>query len=189
MLTPRTLKKLQLEQKKLDEFIVKNKNITDTKDEGYYVWGKVALLVEIGELANELKTFKRWKSQKEVDWEKAKEELIDCFHFYLSFTNTFRIDFSDYNKFQEKFSEKNSNIVAYDLSPQSITRFNELLLGFFSEADRMIGYIPEKVSFYRWLMIFEELAQKLGMKNEKDIEDVYMTKNKKNWERQDNKNY
>ena len=37
MLTPRTLKKLQLEQKKLDEFIVKNKNITDTKDKGYYV--------------------------------------------------------------------------------------------------------------------------------------------------------
>jgi len=67
MLTFSTIQKLQLEQKKLDEFIVKNKNITDTKDKGGFVWGKVALLVEIGELANELATFKRWKSQKEVN--------------------------------------------------------------------------------------------------------------------------
>ncbi|CAI2167676.1 18442_t:CDS:2 [Funneliformis geosporum] len=38
----------------------------------------------------------------------------------------------------------------------------------------------DKSSFYRWLIIFEELAQKLGMKNEKDIENAYMMKNKIN---------
>jgi dimeric dUTPase (all-alpha-NTP-PPase superfamily) len=34
-------------------------------------------------------------------------------------------------------------------------------------------------SFYRWLIIFEELAQKLGM-NEKDVENAYTAKNKIN---------
>jgi dimeric dUTPase (all-alpha-NTP-PPase superfamily) len=41
-----------------------------------------------------------------------------------------------------------------------------------------------KASFYRWLLIFEELAHKLGMVSEKDIEAAYMKKNKINWERQ-----
>ena len=59
MLTPATLKKLQLEQKKLDEFIVKNNNITDNfKSKESFVRTKIALLVEIGEFANEIKTFK-----------------------------------------------------------------------------------------------------------------------------------
>ena len=59
MLTPQSLKKLQTEQKKLDEFIVKNNNITDSfNSKESFIRTKIALLVEIGELANELKTFK-----------------------------------------------------------------------------------------------------------------------------------
>jgi len=235
MLTLSTLQKLQSEQKKLDEFIVQKKNLTDTDSSKSLIRTKIALLVEIGELANELKTFKHWKSQKEVDWEKAKEELIDCFHFYLSWANSFGISFSDY-KFQKLVPEPD---------------FNELLLAFFSETEKFSLNVPWKVlkpkmlanhekiwdeqinklnpedkdykknvegfrkakeeslkgiekmsnsflseiefeknkaSFYRWLIIFEELAIKTGMKSEKDIEDTYLKKNAKNWERQ-NKNY
>lgn len=58
MLTLLTLQKLQTEQKKLDEFIVQKKNLTDTDSQKSFVRTKIALLVEIGELANELKTFK-----------------------------------------------------------------------------------------------------------------------------------
>ena len=58
MLTPKTLQKLQSEQKKLDEFIVQKKNITDADSQKSFIRTKIALLVEIGELANELKTFK-----------------------------------------------------------------------------------------------------------------------------------
>ena len=232
MLTPATLKKLQSEQKKLDEFIVKNNNITDNfRSKESFVRTKIALLVEIGELANELKTFKRWKKQKEISWEKAKEELIDCLHFYLSWANSFQIDFSDY-KFYKLATDPD---------------YNELLLALFSETEAFSTYAPWKVrklkmlafqektwendisklnpedkdykknlesfreikekikqdiekmsnnflerineeknkeGFYRWLIIFEELAQKLGMKSEKDIEESYMTKNKINWKRQ-----
>ena len=227
MLSNETLKKLQTEQKKLDEFIVRNNNITDNfKSKESFIRTKIALLVEIGELANELKTFKHWKKRKEINWEKVKEELIDCLHFYLSWVNSFQIDFADY-KFQK-------------LAPEP--DYNQLLLALFSETEAFSINVPwniikqnaianfekswqknlndlgenpkkeefekemEKVkkdiektnisllegikeeknksSFYRWLIIFEELAQKLGMKNEKDIENAYLAKNKINWERQ-----
>jgi dimeric dUTPase (all-alpha-NTP-PPase superfamily) len=230
MLTPEILKRLQSEQKKLDEFICQKKNLTDADSRESFIRTKIALLVEIGELANELKTFKHWKSQKEVNWEKAKEELIDCLHFYLSWANSFQIDFSDY-KFRKLVPEP---------------EYNELLLALFSETESFSLAVPfnivkqnaianfekswqknlndleenmkkeefekemEKVKkdiektnislleaikenknkeiFYRWLIVFEELAYKLGMKNEKDIEEAYMTKNKINWQRQQ-KNY
>lgn len=231
MLSQKTLKKLQLEQEKLDQFIVQKKNLTDTDSKASFVHTKIALLVEISELANELKTFKHWKSQKDINWEKAKEELIDCLHFYLSWANSFGIDFFDY-KFQKLVPEPD---------------FNELLLAFFSETEAFSIYSPwkvrklkmiafqektwednisklnpedkdykknvesfreikeeqkkitekmsdsflerisedkNKVGFYRWLIIFEELAQKLGMKSEKDIEEAYLKKNKINWKRQ-----
>jgi dimeric dUTPase (all-alpha-NTP-PPase superfamily) len=231
MLSNETLKKLQTEQKKLDEFIIQKKNLTDIDNKKGFTRIKIALLVEIGELANELKTFKHWKNQKEVNWEKAKEELIDCLHFYLSWVNHFQIDFSDY-KFCKMATDPD---------------YNELLLALFSETETFSIYAPWKVrklkmlavhekswendvskldpedkdykknledfreikekirhdiekmsdnflegiseeknkqSFYRWLIIFEELARKLGMKSEKDIENAYMAKNKINWERQ-----
>ncbi|CAI2190234.1 8343_t:CDS:2 [Funneliformis geosporum] len=205
MLTPQTLQKLQTEQKKLDEFIIQKKKITDADGKKSFIRTKIALLVEI---------------------EKVKEELIDCLHFYLSWANSFQIDFADY-KFQK-------------LAPE--TDYNELLLALFSETEAFSINVPWKVlkpkmlithekswedsiskldpktkdyekklkdfreakektrkdiekwsnhfldgineeknkaSFHRWLIIFEELAQKLGM-NEKDIENAYMAKNKIN---------
>jgi dimeric dUTPase (all-alpha-NTP-PPase superfamily) len=58
MLTPATLKKLKSEQQKLDELIIQKNNITDSQTKASFIRTKVALLVEIGELANELETFK-----------------------------------------------------------------------------------------------------------------------------------
>ena len=231
MLSLETIKKLQNEQKKLDEFIIQKKNITDTNSKQSFIRTKIALLVEIGEFANELKTFKHWKKEKEINWVKVKEELIDCLHFYLSWANSFQIDFIDY-KFKKLDPEPNEN---------------ELLLALFSETEKFSLNVPwkalmprmmadhqkiwkdamnkldpndkdyektlekmrnakeqtrkefekmnssfleeievekNKTHFYHWLIIFEELAQKLGMKNEEDIYNAYMVKNKINWKRQ-----
>jgi dimeric dUTPase (all-alpha-NTP-PPase superfamily) len=235
MLTPETIKNLQLEQKRLDEFIVQKKNLADVDSKKSFIRTKIALLVEIGELANELKTFKHWKSQKEIDWEKAKEELIDCLHFYLSWANSFQIDFSNY-KFHKSDAEPDYNELLLTLFSETeafsinvpwkalkpkmlavneknwedgISKLNpddkdyEKSLKIFREAkekskkeiEKMSGGFLEeieteknKASFYRWLIIFEELAQKLGMRSERDIEAAYMAKNKINWERQQ-KNY
>ena len=234
MLTNKTINKLQNEQEKLDEFIRQKKNLTDADSRESFIRTKIALLVEIGELANELKTFKHWKSQKEVNWEKAKEELIDCLHFYLSWANSFQIDFSDY-KFRKLapepgynellltlFSETESfsltapfNIVKQNAlanikksweeyltkneSEEKLAKEKEEVAKIVEEQEKkfekinidFIGAIKEvknKENFYCWLIIFEELAQKLGMRSEKDIEEAYMAKNKINWQRQQ-KNY
>ena len=53
-----TLDILQSEQQKLDDFIIAQHKINDVDDKTSFVRTKIALLVEIGELANELKTFK-----------------------------------------------------------------------------------------------------------------------------------
>ena len=47
---------------------------------------RLALLDEIGETNHELKSLWCWwkKTQKPVDWDKALEELADCWHFVLS---------------------------------------------------------------------------------------------------------
>ena len=255
MLTPQTLKELQNKQKELDNFIVQKKNLTDTDSKASFIRTKIALLVEIGELANELKTFKHWKSQKDINWEKAKEELIDCLHFYLSWSNSFGIDFSDY-KFQQLLPEPDFNELLLALFSETesfginapgnqkiiiaeppykfqfgdkkligevdrktveeeITRFTKRInnLGPQSKGystnklylenkvkklqnlvSQSIGFLvrtdedKNKASFYRWLIIFEELAQKMGMKSEEDVYKAYMAKNDKNWKRQ-NENY
>jgi dimeric dUTPase (all-alpha-NTP-PPase superfamily) len=189
MLSIKVLEELKEEQGKLDRFIVQKKNLDNNYSKSSFVRTKVALLVEIGELANELATFKHWKKQKDINWEKAKEELIDCLHFYLGWVNELEIDFTDY-KFQK-------------LTPES--DFNELLLAFFSETNSFSITKQQKITtdsnenksflskikakknqiiFYHWLMIFEELAQKLGMDSEEKIKDEYMKKNRKNWMRQ-----
>jgi len=235
MLTPQTIQELQNEQQKLDEFIIQKKNLTDIDNKVGFIRTKIALLVEIGEFANELATFKHWKKSTEINLEQAREELIDCLHFYLSWANNFQIDFFDY-KFRKLVPEPD---------------YNELLLALFSETEvfsinplwkktkqkmiaaqkksweeskkklnpadkdykkeletyREIEEVQKKIiekaensfsaeieveknkaSFYRWLIIFEELCQKLGMESEAEIKKVYLAKNKKNWERQ-NQNY
>lgn len=48
---------------------------------------KLALLVELGELANEWKGFKHWKKNKVINRDKLLEEWSDCFHFALSLEN------------------------------------------------------------------------------------------------------
>jgi dimeric dUTPase (all-alpha-NTP-PPase superfamily) len=117
-------------------------------------------------------------------------------HFYLSWTNSFEIDFSDY-EFRKLITVSQVNNGKFE---QNLTNdFNELLLSLFSETElfslevsqnnsllERIKIEKTKESFYRWLMIFEELAQKMGM-DEKSIEEEYIKKNKENWKRQQEK--
>ena len=53
---------------------------------------KLALLVEVGEFANEIKSFKAWRKQTEISWDKAKEELIDCLGYFLGLVNIYQIE-------------------------------------------------------------------------------------------------
>ena len=56
---------------------------------------KLALLVEVGEFANEIKSFKIWRKKKEIDLTKAKEELIDCLGYFLGLCNLYQVGMAD----------------------------------------------------------------------------------------------
>ena len=77
------VKELLKMQKELDKLIFKNSNIKE------YPISKIrlALLTEVGELANEVQSFKYWKHNKNIKREKILEEWADCFHFALSLEN------------------------------------------------------------------------------------------------------
>ncbi|UVD81868.1 dUTP diphosphatase [Mycoplasma iguanae] len=69
-------------QKLLDQSISKAHNII-VNDE---IIDKqiIALLVEIGEFSNEIKTFKYWKKDQKRDETKILEEYADVIHFFIS---------------------------------------------------------------------------------------------------------
>ncbi|WP_373598007.1 dUTP diphosphatase [Metamycoplasma equirhinis] len=68
-------------QIKLDEEILKSVD----KDEKDLEYKKIiALLVELGEFANEVKTFKYWKKHRDINYEAMLEEYADGIHFLTS---------------------------------------------------------------------------------------------------------
>jgi len=162
-----TINYLQEEQRKLDIFI-HQQNKLEMKDTFYL--RKIALLVEIGEVANELKTFKYWKKDKKISLEKTQEELIDCLHFFLSLANCSQIDFNNYSL--PKVGKKLKDI-------------NKDLLILFKESGKLNCFREEKKEYpyYRWLSTFEKLCQQIGF-DEKKLLNVYNRKNKINHQRQ-----
>lgn len=81
------IKEMLQMQKKLDEAIMKEYELTEIKWKDL----ELAILDEIGELTHELKGEWCWwkNTQAPVDKEKVLEELVDIWHFVLSHSNHF----------------------------------------------------------------------------------------------------
>ena len=94
---------------------------------------KLALLVEVGEFANEIKSFKAWRKKPEIDWAKAQEELIDCLGYFLGLAGIYKISMSP--ALADEHQKKDSS-------------FNELLLDFFAKTNNL--YIEENEQFYNF---------------------------------------
>ncbi|ACF07440.1 dUTP diphosphatase [Metamycoplasma arthritidis] len=76
-------------QVELDERIQESANQGEFKD--WELKAVIALLVELGEFANEVKLFKYWKKHKEMDREKVLEEFADGIHFLTSFSLKYKV--------------------------------------------------------------------------------------------------
>jgi len=136
---------------------------------------KLCLLVEIGEFANEIKSFKAWRKKTEVDWAKAKEELIDCLCFFLDLSNLFQIELVEFSFSTEK----------------KVLHFNELLLELFYktvglpilEGEELYSSGKTKITnqntYYEWLKIFQILCIKMAI-GESELKTIYLRKNEKN---------
>lgn len=81
------IKEMLQMQAKLDEAIMKEYRLNEINEENL----RMAILDEVGELTHELKSVWCWwkRTQPEVDYEKVLGELVDVWHFVLSYQNHF----------------------------------------------------------------------------------------------------
>ncbi len=154
-------------QKQLDKTIHENHNISydDVKKEL-----NLALLVEVCELANEIRSFKFWSNRDKSPDDIVLDEYADCIHFITSICISFDIDANfelseDLTKYQNK---------------KEITNAILDLIAICSELDT-------QCKARLWYTNFLNFGLKLGYSLD-DIKDAYDKKNKVNHNRQ-NTNY
>lgn len=149
-------------QKKLDSYI---EDQHDLKDEPVFEKKVMALLVEVGELANETRCFKFWSVKPPSDRSVIAEEYVDGIHFILSLG--LEIGIEDI-RMEGQESTKELTSLFLDVF-EAIDHFKR---------DREWGTYEKLFSTYL------TLGNKLGFLAN-DIQDAYIKKNKINFERQE----
>ncbi|MYL50316.1 dUTPase [Halobacillus litoralis] len=148
-------------QRKLDHYIEQQHGI----EKGQKIEEKVlALLVELGELANETRCFKFWSTKGPSEKSVILEEYVDGVHFLLSLG----LDL-DYRYTAIPLVEVDSQTSAFLTVYRSIERLRE-------KKDEQ----SYKKAFYDYLV----LGLTLGI-TEKELIEAYERKNAINFERQD----
>jgi len=92
------------EQEKLDDKIIANLD-TPLTQEQLFLNRTLAYLVELAELAQELRTFKHWSKKERSPREVCLEEYVDALHFLLSITNQYG-EPVDLNEFEKDFDDR-----------------------------------------------------------------------------------
>ncbi len=157
--------KISLNQKKLDNYILDKMEIEINKDR-YWNNRIIALNVELNELINEIKFFKYWKKNKEIDQNKINEEFIDCLHFLFSIGNT--LGYEKWIFITDDF-KRPIELIYFDLTKNILMLLEE----------------KSTIVFGRVFKNLIEIAWELNLTNEQ-IHEIYSFKNKVNYERQDN---
>lgn len=149
-------------QEQLNNRIVKEHNLEnkDLRDDRF-----MALLVELGELANETRSFKYWSLKKPSPKSVIIEEFSDVLHFLL----TIGLDLEKPRlSFYDRESDKN---------------LTELFLSMYNDIN-IIRTLKSKFVYIRLYNTFMLIGEKLGF-SEQDIYESYLEKNKINHKRQD----
>ncbi|CAH0346271.1 dUTP diphosphatase [Bacillus sp. CECT 9360] len=127
----------------------------------------LALLVELGELANETRCFKFWSLKGPSTLETILEEYVDGIHFILSLGNE--------GGFQQTVSKISSNGGSRtDLTAQFLTLY-EVITAYRAKQK------PE--TYQKVFTEYLNLGELLGF-TANDVETAYLEKNKVNYERQ-----
>lgn len=172
--TKHELNEYLVHQAKLDELIATTQKI-DLNQNDYIQRRILALLVELSELANEIRFFKYWKSVPPVDKNKALEEYIDCWHFILSLMNAFAFDINElYSPETEAMNKKARQNIDNDALTHDFLKLSEFTV----ELTKTQKIKPDFV----WL--FSDLSSKLKFELTA-IKNAYYNKNKINFYRQE----
>lgn len=126
----------------------------------------LALLVEIGELANETRCFKFWSLKPSSPREVVLEEFVDGVHFMLSLGLE-----SGFDSFEEILSGEGT---ALNLNEQFLTVYKSI---YAFRTERTLENYKDMFQSYLWL------ANLLGFDDE-EIKKAYISKNEVNYRRQ-----
>ncbi|RPF55413.1 dUTP diphosphatase [Aquisalibacillus elongatus] len=148
-------------QRQLDEGILETHSLTR---ESVLDDKILALLVEIGELANETRCFKYWSHKGPSESSVILEEFVDGIHFLLSLG-------LDYGYRFNGETDENSGLNQTDQFHQVYDRINRFKQN------------PTNIHYQQLFKSYMKLGQLLNFK-EKDIFKAYLDKNKVNHERQ-----
>jgi dimeric dUTPase (all-alpha-NTP-PPase superfamily) len=159
------LKKLFEMQKALDAHIEEKHGL---QEEDLFNRKVLALLVELGELANETRCFKFWSVRPSSAKEVILEEFVDGIHFILSLG----IECG----FEKKSFEFNENPSLISVSEQFLKVYE--MTGNFQRTKNLIDFVGLFESYL-------QLASQLGFTDE-EIEKGYLLKNEVNYQRQQN---
>lgn len=156
------LQQLFTMQAALDQHIEAQHNL---QNEDLFDRKVLALLVELGELANETRCFKFWSLKPSSPKEIILEEFVDGVHFILSLGII--CGYTD-SKIESRATDSNT------LSDQFLTMYDR------------IGQFRTQRNIEAYVAMFEcyvQLANELGFSAE-EIEQAYIKKNEINYERQ-----
>lgn len=146
----------------LDKFIKDNSTILS--EQKYWEDRIIALLVELGEVSNEIRFFKYWSKKEASEKEVIIDELVDCLHFAFSLGNTLE---NDQWVFITDDMKRPINIIYFDI----VGKLHKLV------------HEQSKELFRSMLFNLVEIAFYLSYSME-DIQQAYDKKNAVNYERQ-----
>lgn len=152
-------------QEQLDRHIMKKQKLQFIKLSNLVL----ALSTEISEVANAYQKWKYWKVNNQPK-EDLLEEIADFTHFLLSLSNRFYVDNETISKL---IPVKYNEVEIHFLQMQ----YTASMIGVFGDAEDKQLYVQ-----IMW-KLFKGLLEHLGF-TENDVFQVYLKKNKINYERQ-----
>ncbi|GLO66806.1 MULTISPECIES: dUTP diphosphatase [Oceanobacillus] len=149
-------------QKQLDSYIEENHGLlkADLFDKKI-----LALLVELGELANETRCFKFWSKKPRNNQTVILEEYVDVIHFLMSI---------GINKGYDSFDSKTNQLI----DRSEVDQFQIVY-----EQTIMYKNSPTKANYEQLFSSCIDLGNLLGF-SEEDIQHAYLEKNEINYKRQ-----
>lgn len=152
-------------QQRLDMYIEEHH---DVEKQDIFSKKLLALLVELGELANETRCFKFWSKKAPSKKQIILEEYVDVLHFMLSLGLEKGYRFHPANESDLLSSNEDTTTLFIKLF-QTCTTF---------------GNSPHDEEYHNMLTTYLALGNALDFQEE-DIEGMYVDKNATNYQRQD----
>lgn len=155
------LKKLYYMQQKLDERIIKDKGL---QGRDLLETTVTALLVEIGECANEWRGFKHWSTDKKPRTEKMLVEYVDCLHFFLSLARQLSVDPDELYHVGSQLKGEGTTTKMFNTLYYQISRvgMSESLQGkvlYFKQALELFLTLGRRLGF-NWIQVMEAYEAK-----------------------------